>query len=283
MKYKKLVIEYGNDNMPVEYKLLDYDIVQRWAERLIAAQNFPYPIDHPDRFYGFDPIENQIESAITNINLLCSKIEQQGIRIDRILQSINDQDTLNYLHSIFENYHGLLDNKLVSDNLEKILCDLNIAVHRCESIQRGADPRHVVTYFGLPKTKVLLESDYQHFTNEYTFGSVYLNYVEIGKTLEDLALDNDKYISENAFQPFRHYSADFNVKFYNSNPKQIANHNQLVDDYYQRNSIFFEKKGLTKNSVLLKKGTIPLATLYSRISIDDLTSRQYVKKVKLYE
>lgn len=282
MKYKKLVIEYGHDNMPVEYNLLDYDVVQRWAERLLAAQNFPYPIDHPDRFYGFDPLQKQIERAIDEINSLCLNIERQGIQVDRRLQSVNDQDTLNYLHSIFENYHGLLDNKLASDSLGKILCDLNIAVHRCESIQRGANPRHVVTYFGLPKIKVLSESDYSHFTNQYTFGSVYLNYVEIGKTLEDLAIDNDKYISEDAFQPFKHYSADFNVKFYDSKPEQIHNHNQLVNNYYQKNYSFFKKQGLSIDSPLLKKGTIQLATLNSKISLDDLQTRQLVKKVTLY-
>lgn len=283
MKYKKLVIEYGHDNMPIEYTLLDYDIVQRWAERVRAAQTFPYPIDHPDRFYGFDSIETQIKFAVENINSLCAGLEQCGILVDRRLTSIHDQDTLNYLHHIFENYHGLLDNKLTSGNLEKMLCDLNLAVHRCESIQRGANPRHVVTYFGLPKTKLLLESDYQHFTNEYTFGTVYLNYVEIGKTLEDLALDNDKYISEDAFQPFRHYSADFNIKFYNSDPEHLAKHNQLVDNYYQTNINFFKSKGFSIDNPLLKKGTIPLAILNSNVSLNDLQPRQYVKKVTLYE
>jgi hypothetical protein len=31
------------------------------------------------------------------------------------------------------------------------------------------------------------------------FGTVYLNYCEIGKTVEDLANDNDKYIGDDAF------------------------------------------------------------------------------------
>ncbi len=283
MKYKKLVIEYGDDCMPVEYNLLDYDIVQRWAERLLAAQEFPYTIDHPNRFYGLDSIDHQIESAISYINSLCDSIEDSGISIERRLKSIDDQDTLNYLHHIFEIHHGLLDAKISVGSLEQNLCDLNIAVHRCESIQRGAKPRHVVTYFGLPKTKCLLDTDYQHFTNSYRFGTVYLNYAEIGKTLEDLTIDNDQYISDNAFQPFRHYTADFNVKFYTSDLIEVKQSQDAMEKYYYKNIEFFQSKGLDISSPYLKPGSIPIAELQTKLSLDDLIPRQFVTSVKLYE
>ncbi len=278
-----MIIEYGDDFLPVEYNLLDFDIVQRWAERLIAAQSFPYFIDHPNRFYGFDKIEDQIKFALNEINTLCYEIEKLGIAVQRRLDSIDDQDTLNYLHSIFETYHGLLDNKLSNGILEKNLSDLNIAVHRCESIQRGARPRHVVTYFGLPKTKILELQDYQHFTNNYIFGTVYLNYAEIGKTIEDLTLDNDHYISEAAFQPFRHYTADFNVKFYNSNFAELKNLEIKMKEYYYNNENFFKDKGLDIDSPYLKPGSVPLATLFTKIGLDDIKTRQNVRSVKLYE
>lgn len=283
MKYKKLVIEYGDDYMPVEYSLLDYDIVQRWAERITTAQRFPYTIDHPNRFYGFDSIENQIKVAIADINSLCDSIENYDIVVERRLSAVTDQDTLNYLHHIFETYHGLLDAKLANSELEKKLCELNIAVHRCESIQRGAKPRHVVTYFGLPKTQLLLDSDYQHFTNEYQYGTVYLNYAEIGKTLEDLTLDNDQYISDEAFRPFRHYTADFNVKFYTSDTNECEKLKSLMSEYYYKNFDFFQNKGFTVNSPYLKPGSVPVAQIQSKLSLDDLTSRQCVKSVTLYE
>lgn len=278
-----MIIEYGDDFFPIEYDLLDFDIVQHWAERVIAAQSFPYPIDHPDRFYGFNSIKDQIQEAISSINTLCDTIENLGIEVTRRLNSVDDQDTLNYLHSIFEKHHGLLDHKLSHALLEKNLADLNIAVHRCESVQRGAKPRHVVTYFGLPKTKVLELKDYQHFTNKYSFGTVYLNYAEIGKTLEDLTFDNDHYISEAAFQPFRHYTADFNVKFYDSDPSELHIFETRMKDYYYDNQKFFKNKGLEIDNPYLRPGSIPLATIFSKISLDDIKPRQCVKSVKLYE
>lgn len=283
MTYKKLVIEYGNDKMPIEYKLLDYDIVQRWAERVSAAQKFPYPIDHPERFYGFGTWESQANNAIEYMNKLCSKLMSQGIKIDRNLTDVFDQDTLNYLHHIFEEKHGLLDAKNSDAEVLQTLSDLNIHVHRCESIQRGAKPRHVVTYFGLPKTKLLDIDDYQYFTNEYKFGTVYLNYVEIGKTIEDLTVDNDRYISTEAFQPFRHYSADFVVKFFNTDKLEVSISIQKMREFYNKHIDFFNSQNLEFDSPYLKPGTIPLAEIESKITLNDIETRQCVKSVTLYE
>lgn len=283
MKYRKLVIEYGHEGMPVEYNLLDYDIVQRWAERLIAAQSFPYPIDHPDRFYGFDPLDKQIKDALTQINSVCDTIENYQIKVDRRLTDINDQDTLNYLHHIFEQHHGLLDRQAHRGDLEINLCNLNILVHKCENIQRGAKPRHVVTYFGLPKTELLLESDYQFFTNNYQYGTVYLNYAEIGKTIEDLATDNDQYIKDEAFQPFRHFSADFNVKFYDTTNEELEASVEKIKTYYNTHQDFFLKRGLERSSHLLRPGTIPIATMAQHVELKEFKTRQFVKSVQIYE
>jgi len=284
MKFKKLIIEYGDDFLPIEYKLLDYPVVQRWAEKIVAAQSFPYRIDDPFRFYGFNPVNQEKELAITNINSVCEKLTSLGFSIDRKLTDVNDQDTLNFLHSIFEKHHGLLNHaKDLNDVTFKNLCDLNIAVHRCESVQRGSKPRHVVTYFRLPKTDYLDVEDYQHFTNRYTFGTVYLNYAEIGKTLEDLALDNDTYISNEAFRPFKYLSADFHVKFFDTTKVQLTAHDQKVELYFHKNKDFFDKLKLPFDSPFLKSGSIPIAILQSKLSLDDLRSRQHIRSVKLYQ
>jgi hypothetical protein len=284
MTFKKLIIEYGEDFLPVEYNLLDYPIVQRWAKKIIAAQSFPYQIDDPRRFYGFNSVEQEKKYAINNINLICQKLVSLGFKIDRKLTDVGDQDTLNFLHNIFEKHHGLLNHaKDINDEVFKNLCNLNIAVHRCESIQRGSKPRHVVTYFGLPKTDYLEIADYHHFTNKYTFGTVYLNYAEIGKTLEDLSLDNDNYISEEAFRPFKYFSADFNVKFFNTSDNELQELNRTIENYFNKNKLFFDKHDLPFDSPFLKSGSIPLAVLHSTIKLKDIKTRQCVKTVNLYE
>jgi len=280
MPYQKLLITYSSDNVnpiQVEFDLLPHDVVQRWAERLITAQQ-QYPIDDPGRFYGFGSYEDQVNYCITEINHCADQIEQElQIPVDRRLDNIADQDTLNYLHHIFEVHHGLLDQK----STNKLLSNLNILVHRCESVQRGAQPRHVVTYFGLPKTHQLDHNDYQYFTNRYEFGTVYLNYAEIGKTIEDLAADNDLYISKEAFKPFRHYTADFNVKFLNTTAEEAEINNQRIKQYYNDHRDFFQQQGLDEKHPYLRPGSIPIAKLKSSIKLEDIAKRLWVQQVEL--
>jgi dUTP pyrophosphatase len=165
-----------------------------------------YPLDHPNRFYGFDTPEQEQVRALEMINASIATVNRYRPIITRQITSVDDQDTLNYLHSIFERYHGLLDQqdheffKSAPDTVKQALADLNINVHRCESVARGSRPRFVCTWYGMPKTKSLTDELLKYGTLNPKFGSVCLNYCEIGKTLEDLTQDRDNYISEEAFQ-----------------------------------------------------------------------------------
>jgi len=263
MKY--LLIEYNN-NFTLRYRLRDNSFVPRWIERVLKAQE-QYPIDDPDRFYGFGPIEQQINQSLFLINQCVDHINSYRPIIDRKLESVDDQDTLNYLHNIFERYHGMLEQQTdafwnhAPTVIRKSLADLNVLVHRCESVARGVRPRHVVTYYGLPKTETLTREDFALFEPAVKFGTVYLNYVEIGKTLEDLTIDNDKYIGDDAFRPWHYYSADFSVKFWQDDPLLISELNAKIKQYYHEHKEFFESRGYNWGDYRLVRGGLPLADL----------------------
>lgn len=284
MNPKYLVIEYANpndlaDTLHVKFLLQNNAFTPLWVNAVIdAKQN--YPIDDPTRFYGFGSHEEEQSKALALINNCINDINQESSLNIRRLHSIDDQDTLNYLHHIFEVYHGLLDQQNTefwqnaSDKLRKSLADLNILVHRCESVYRSPFPRHVVTWYGLPKNRRLADEHYNLFTDSFQFGDVRLNYVEIGKTLLDLAIDNDQYICPEAFQPYTHYSADFNVLYRDIHINDIKRHRKLASEYYTKNQEFFgEFKPCYKN------GTILLAKLADNITTKDIADRQYVKSV----
>lgn len=296
MNFKHLYITYVNpqdplDTFTLKYKLREHTVVDKWSTQLVAAQE-KYSIDDPDRFYGFGAVEQQIADAINRINSCIKTINDFDPIITRTLTDINDQDTLNYLHHIFEVYHGALDNQThelwqrAPKSVQKALADLNISVHRCESTQRQALPRHVVTYYGLPKTETLDQADYALFEDRNTFGTVYLNYVEIGKTLEDLTIDNDQYIFDTGFQPFRHYSADFVVRFWNDTDRQINEKCAKIKQYYNTHSEFFKQKDLPWKHPYLTSGNIPLADLQYPGSHEELLikleSHQRVREVILF-
>lgn len=279
--YNTLQITYSDPKdthkeIKIHYKLRQTAVACKWVERVLTAQKLGYNIDDPARFYGFGSVEEQSAKALQAINSLISVLNN-WIKIEYRLHSVRDQDTLNRLHHIFEIEHGLLDKKQSDPIYKHNLSNLNLLVHRCESIARGAHPRHVVTYFGLPKTKVLDESDYEHFDSKIQFGTVYINYVEIGKTLHDLMLDHDKYIDPAAFQPFTHYSADFVVKFWNEQNADLHNSLEL---YYNNNKDFFQNLGYSWSELKKSIGGIPVADLdYAGDILTDLRHRQFVKAV----
>lgn len=284
LSYKKLQITYCDpinqlDNIKIDYRLRDTPITTKWVQRVLLAQKLNYPIDDPTRFYGFGSLHEQETAAVEAITSTIGRLST-WIPVDKKLKSVNDQDTLNYLHHIFEVEHGLLGVTNNNSDLQETLCNLNLMVHRCESIARGAHPRHVVTYFGLPKTEQLADCDYQYFDHKVSIGTVYINYAEIGKTLYDLFLDNDAYIKPEAFQPFNHYSADFVVRFWNDDNGDLYN---LLHDYYNKHYDFFISLGYTWDNLAQSIGSIPVADLdYAGDIIKALETRQFVKAVEFY-
>lgn len=287
MMFTHLCIEYGlHDPITLKYKLRNHAVANKWVQKVLLAQA-KYQIDDPYRFYGFGNVAQQQADALEKINNCIDLINSHGVIIDRKPASVNDDDTMNYLHHIFEVYHGMLDTQdhefyvTAPEDVKRALADLNIHVHRCEHASRYNIPKHVVTYYGLPKTDMLDMGDYEFLSDHFTAGTVYLNYVEIGKTFEDLAIDNDEYIFEEAFKPYRYYSADFVVFFDNSDMDKIKQRRRLLDEYYHKNQDFFKARDLDLSHPFLKPGRIPLADLDTKIDniVELLSTKQFVNSV----
>lgn len=295
--YKELHIEYSSptnscDPITLQYNLIQNPVTEKWAEKLAKSIN-NVPIDDPYRFYGFDDIETERAKAIKALNNCIDIIN--NYRSNFITKRIDDkidQDTLNYLHHIFEVYHGLLDEpheffKAAPYKVKWALGNLNIQVHRCEGLvedkRRLQLPTHMVTFYGMNRHDTLDLSDYDYFTDYFEVGTIYLLYVEIGKTLQDLAIDEDNYISDFAYRPFRHYSSDFVVRFFGNSAKGWQNLRKLYKTHYDKNHTFYESKGLPYNHPYNRPGNPPLAKIidYPFNVVDELKIRQFVSKISL--
>jgi hypothetical protein len=276
------------DDLTLEFNILDNLLAELWIERMNNRAD--YPLDHPDRFYGFDTPEQEQARALEMINSSIATVNNYRPIIARQITSVNDQDTLNYLHSIFERYHGLLDHqdqKFFIDAPEEVkqaLAVLNINVHRCESVARGSHPRFVCTWYGMPKTETLSDELLTYGTLNPKFGSVCLNYCEIGKTLEDLTQDRDNYISDDAFRPFNYYSADFNVRLHEETVGYLSEKCQRMKDYFNQHIDFFHNRGYNSyHNPRLLPLRFPVAELIETMPreqlLEQIRRRQTVTKV----
>ena len=286
MKY--LVLELGHDDpVHLRFAIRENPIADAWLERMGLRDS--WPLDDPARFYGFDSEEKEQQRA-ENYILQCVKtINDHKPIIERPFTSVQDQDYLNYLHHIFETYHGLLDQQThdfwihAPPTVRSALAQLNIAVHRCESL-RSVDPKFVCTWFGMPKIykldpKIALE--YGSMT--VPFGSVCLSYVEIGKALEELAQDQDQYISDDAFQPQQRYSADFFVSFYDIDTRT---HLPAMAQYLDQHREFFVARGIENvYNIQALPMRYPVADLEDSRSekelINLIAQRQYITRVSI--
>ena len=206
------------------------------------------------------------------------------------------QDDLNYLHHIFEVYHGMLNEPHeffveAPKEVRQALGQLNLEVHRCESMAEGTVrkmlPGHFVTYYDQPRgpgIRTLEDTDYEHFTEFVEFGTVYLLYVEIGKTLQDMALDDDDHIGDEAYKPFRHYASDFIIRYWGMTVESINKYHRMYKEHYDENKEFYDSR-YNYSHIYNRPGNIPLAKLQTHLSpievVTEIQKRQFVSSVTL--
>jgi hypothetical protein len=295
--YKKLHVTYsGEDDLTLTYNINDTSIAQRWAE-LLAESIEKYSIDDPERLYGFDTETLERQRAVDAINKCVDTINdyKPGF-VERRMTSELIQDDLNYLHHIFEVYHGMLNEPhefflAAPTEVQQALGQLNIEVHRCEAMAEGTVrkmlPTQLTTYYDQPRgpnTRTLEDADYEHFTDYFEFGTVYLLYVEIGKTLQDMAIDNDDHIGDEAYKPFRHYASDFVIRYWGTSVESISKFRKMYKQHYDENKDFYDAR-YNYSHIYNRPGNIPLAKLQSHLSsqqiIEGIRERQHVSKVAL--
>lgn len=287
MQNRYLTVELGQqETITLRFKLRNTPLAKLWLDRMECRHS--WPMDHPDRFYGFGTLEEERDRAELYIQQCITTINRHRPLITRPFEWT--QDCLNYLHNIFELHHGLLNQQTseywqtASDHERRAIAELNLAVHRCETAMQPLKPRLVCTWFGMPKTHQL-DPDLQGVYGDcqIKFGTVYLNYCEIGKTVEDLEKDKDKYISDDAFRPFGYYSADFNIQFYDYD---LSKKYGRIQRYIDEHKDFFLARNITSvYNVRAQPLRFPVADLVytgnKEQLIAEISKRQWVKQVDI--
>lgn len=290
MNQVTLTLTNGTSDYDLHFDLLPIDLAQRWLRHVDMFIDAGQPWDDSLRFYNFPGGRYGHRETLDHIRHLVCVIQNYAPHV--ITRSLDDslsQDDLNYLHHVFEVYHGLYDqqhnNQFFCDapkEVQDALGDLNIWIHRYETL--NGIPRFVATWKYKPYRDEFLDHDYQHFSLHEEWGDLRLNYCEIGKTLYDLWHDNDQYIHEQAFVPQAHFCFDFTVRFTDQTAVDFAHQEQQIWQYYDRNQHWFQQRGYAKHSPRLSLGGITLGKLRMTQSREEIfqaiSQHQQLKSIK---
>jgi hypothetical protein len=248
----------------LKFKIRDTDIARRWYQKLLLAINTS-TFCEKDRLYNFnDNIGNTIDQLIK-----CAEI----INLWEPIIDISKFD-MNYLHKYFEIMRGNEDTpELFFANappkVKFYIERFNILIHKIESFKSGN--KKIVIRANNIKKDSLLSNDYLKFETSMKFGTAYIHYPHVGKTLYDVFKDEDNIVGEHNIVPLSKYNADTTIYFSDTDYKVTE-----FFSWFDRNSNWLNSLGFYKNDPKISLGDIPVADLITKLdrqSIIDMISQ----------
>ena len=273
----KVCITLINDSSSrdVIFDVFDTAIANKWLDE-IAKQ---HPIFENWRFTGWPKSKWTASKYIEEIDKCIDVVNayQPGTI------NLKGSDDLNYLHKVFEVLRGsvLTPNPWHTQapvNVQEAISKFNVLIHNYEKLVQSKHLSPTITCtFGGPRYE-LAEEDYQHFTYDWVFGTIYINYCEIGKHLLELYGDNDDIVGEDNIRPLTYYSADFKLKFFTDLPREeFLEFDRKFKLWLEDNKSSFNK---FKH---LSLGFIPVALInYNASRFENLTQREVIDLLSVY-
>jgi hypothetical protein len=215
-------VTLGNDKdiKEVFFKLLDTNIANKWYDQLKKNHN----IYEDDRFTNWPNSEKNERWYIHQLNKIIDTVNSYDNVISERMFIEADQQVMNSLHKHFENFRGHVDigtdwYRKAPIEIQNAVEKFNVLIHEYEAfkknlkIQRKHPYSTIVCTFHNREKIDLSDEDYQHFTFNWKFATVYINYCEVGKPPLDVFNDKDEIVGFEAIRPQTSYSSDFMIKF----------------------------------------------------------------------
>jgi len=225
----KVRFENSNEHHNLYFELLNNSVAKKWFDELKlnyeiyeSERFYNYPGSHKNEDWYVNEINNQIDIVNDHDNIIKYKFDPNA-----------DQQSMNILHKQFENLRGELESRTawydsVPKNVRIAVDRFNVLIHEYEAVLHNNElgfehpyAESVCTFKNRPR-HTLADEDYKLFTPLYEFGTVYVNYCEVGKTILDVYFDKDHHVGDDNIRPQNYYSADFKIKFGPTVTKQQA-------------------------------------------------------------
>lgn len=293
---RQFILTVTNDNADYDlyFDIFNTSIADKWKTEV--EQNYElfeidrfsnWPNSKKDKLYYISELQKQIDIVnADNVGL-----------IPVTLSNIENQDTMNYLHKFFENLRGPIDSptewyQQSSNSIQNAITRFNIMIHEyehlCFSESISAVTNHpyatIVGTFNSRPRILLDDKDYDHYTYRWRFGTVYINYCEVGKPLMDVFKDQDEVIGDANIRPQHYYSADFQIKFGPDTLDEIYDEKTIQFwNWFNSKKEYFDTLGLVK-SKKLALGMIPVASINVQDSnLENLSQIEIIEKLSQYQ
>lgn len=271
--FKKLIVHLTNHkpkkqpkHMSLVFRIRPIDLAQRWVH--LIKEILPQGVREKNRFVGFcNDFQSEIAKRKKNITSLVDALKPIHPEIDfGQFNFKGSQDEINRFHTKF------VDSNLAKQNHPKSFPywnALNNELHTLEwlfgSQKKAKDEiSSTVIYvtFYRKKLEDLTEQHYENSTLNQNFGTIYLNYSQVGRHVYDIFCGQDNNIPLDQIKLFNKFSADF---FIYLGPHQgHSYHLQLLNkmkDWFYINKDMFSKLELSWDPGKLCLGHIPVASL----------------------
>ena len=264
----KLTLANNTSDKDIYFDLFDTNIARKWD--IEVKKN--YPIFEDDRFTGWPNTirtkkwyVDELNKSIDIVNSHCP-----GTIKHRAIEDMVPEHT-NILHKYFEDLRGgyLSTAKFYIDSPEsvkKAIEHFNIMIHAYEKVAYSPLKSPTITCTFTGTRHELSDEDYDYFTYNWQFGTIYINYCEVGKHLLDVFIDNDSIVGDENIRPLKYYSTDFKLKFSPSLPiEKFQEFSNKFESWFDENSEYFKELSIHKDKYR-SLGLIPVASINRELS-----------------
>ncbi|HZF53776.1 MAG TPA: hypothetical protein VE093_34265 [Polyangiaceae bacterium] len=259
------------------FRLRETPIARNYFEALRKANQTGATLYERDRFHHFPGSERDRTWLAAELNRCIDIINayEPGTIKERAAPQMS-QPLMNSLHVYFERLMGgvLTPSRFwteAPEHVRRALEDFNLHIHAYESIEiaeageaaGGGRPgsQIYITFRPLHRTP-LADDDYEHFTLQWSFGSWFVNYCEVGKQLWDVFRDKDEVVGDDNIRPLRYYSADAFLWFgEDRDPAWVRKQLEDFSGWWDARRADLEALGFRKDDPRNAIGSIPVADL----------------------
>lgn len=260
--------------LDLNYTLLQNPSAQIWFNCLKSSVENSFV--NSTRFYNFKnrtdlTTENLVQNLETTICALGESLPELGkIKLSKESDS-NLQKSLNELHTNFAHSH-LIEKSITQNNLE-LWAEFNSLIHQIES---ALIAKNLNTKLNISRIEFTWKDNFQtaipefcygDFTLQKPFGSLQINYCQVGRHLHELYFAQDHSVPVEHIQPQRFFSANSTLWFGpDLTEKYEVETTAKIHDWFQTKSEKFNAAGIHWHRKDKALGSVTVAQLNQKFS-----------------